>query len=124
MKLVEIASLLDKNSEPVVQRATEPAFKGMEMYSWFDSGVWNFSLMVGTNRQKSDSEIRDPGRALIGTMALKSELAALAEGGVCFGATFLTRHLPTRWSRIYWTTASGWRLSSLQCGNKEPTRVA
>ena len=84
LRLVEIASLLDKDAEPVVQRAEHPAFKGMEMYSWSESGEWHFSLMQGTNRLKSDTEIQHPRSAIVGVEKLKLELAMLAEGESLF----------------------------------------
>lgn len=41
-------------------RATSPAFKGMELYSWQDQeGDWSFSIMLGTNRLKIISEVKD-----------------------------------------------------------------
>jgi hypothetical protein len=36
------------------------AFKGFELYSWQDeTGEWQFSILVGTNRMKSIPEIQD-----------------------------------------------------------------
>ena len=31
--------------------------KGYELYSWQDGGQWKFSLLVGTNREKTLEEI-------------------------------------------------------------------
>ena len=40
-------------------RSERPAFKGMELYSWQDEdGQWLFSIMLGTNRVKTISEVQ------------------------------------------------------------------
>jgi len=40
-------------------RATQSAFKGMELYSWQDAkGNWQFAVLAGTNRLKSAEEVR------------------------------------------------------------------
>lgn len=62
-------------------RMKNPAFKGMELYSWKSGGrEWHFSLLPGTNRNKSEDEIKDPERMLIGPENLKTRLVVLAEG--------------------------------------------
>ena len=41
-------------------RASQSAFKGMELYSWQDqAGGWRFSILPGTNRNKSVSEVQE-----------------------------------------------------------------
>ena len=41
-------------------RATHKAFKGMELYSWQDENeVWQFSVLPGTNRNKTISEVKE-----------------------------------------------------------------
>jgi hypothetical protein len=41
-------------------RARQGAFKGMELYSWQDqAGQWRFSILPGTNRNKTVSEVQD-----------------------------------------------------------------
>ena len=41
-----------------VEREANPAFKGMELYSWQDeTGEWFYSILVGTNRVKAIDEI-------------------------------------------------------------------
>ena len=38
----------------------QAAFKGMELYSWQDqTGEWQYSILMGTNRIKSISEIQE-----------------------------------------------------------------
>ena len=79
---VELVMLLVTGC-PVSQprRAEEPAFKGMELYSWKPEGMdWHFSLLVGTNREKQMEEIIEPQNAVIGVGELKRRLSGLAKG--------------------------------------------
>jgi len=44
---------------------SQPAMKGMELYSWqMVDGSWNYSLLTGTNRQKTVAEVTDPAQTL------------------------------------------------------------
>jgi hypothetical protein len=62
-------------------RATQPMGKGAELYSWKPPGEdWHFSLLPGTNRNKSLAEITDPQNTYIGVENLKRELSGLAVG--------------------------------------------
>jgi hypothetical protein len=62
-------------------QATLPhSMKGYELYSWQSRGQWYFSLLVGTNRQKSYPEIVSPGVRIKGTAQLKRKLDLLPEG--------------------------------------------
>jgi hypothetical protein len=41
-------------------RASQGAFKGMELYSWQDqAGQWRFSILPGTNRNKTVTEVQE-----------------------------------------------------------------
>ena len=41
-------------------RNSQKAFKGMELYSWQDeSDVWQFSILPGTNRNKTIAEVKE-----------------------------------------------------------------
>jgi len=65
------------NIKPV--RAPSPLSKGVELYSLKPTGEdWHFSLLAGTNRNKSLSEVTDPARTVVGIEALKQRLATLA----------------------------------------------
>jgi hypothetical protein len=66
-----------------IERA-EKAFKGMELNSWKDQGsdTWMYSLMLGTNRNKSVTEIRAKGVSGLGD--LKRQLGRLAHGEEVF----------------------------------------
>ena len=58
-------------------RASQPAFKGMELYSWSRQGDWCYALLPGTNRNKSWPELEV---AAIGEAELRRRLQRLAVG--------------------------------------------
>ena len=43
------------------ERAKEPVFKGLELYSWPTSEGWRYALMGGTNRLKTWPEVKAAG---------------------------------------------------------------
>jgi hypothetical protein len=51
-------------ASPASAQMGQQASKGWELYSYRDNGDWWFSLLVGTNRFKFCSEIRNPRGAL------------------------------------------------------------
>ncbi len=61
-------------------RLEKPLMKGVELYSWKDGRVWTFSLLVGTNRNKSKPEIMAKSFIVTGLEQLKARLATLAVG--------------------------------------------
>ena len=65
--------------EPTPTQLAE-SMKGYELYSWQDSNLWKFSLLVGTNREKSLDEIKSPGSVLLGMDALTSTLKRVPSG--------------------------------------------
>jgi hypothetical protein len=62
--------------------ATLPAesMKGYELYSWQEDSQWKFSLLIGTNREKTLDEIQSTGTALDGVEAVRSALEAISPG--------------------------------------------
>jgi hypothetical protein len=56
------------------------SMKGYELYSWQDGGQWKFSLLVGTNREKTLDEIKSADIVLSGVDALKSKLEEIPAG--------------------------------------------
>src|SRR5215211_2308201 len=56
------------------------SMKGYELYSWRDGNQWNFSLLVGTNREKTLEEIKAENTVLRGVAALTSVLEQLPSG--------------------------------------------
>jgi len=61
-------------------------FKGMELYSWQDraSGTWSYSLLVGTDRNKKLTEIKDPNVVVPSVAQLKVRLASLGQSEQVF----------------------------------------
>jgi hypothetical protein len=57
---------------------TKTSMKGWELYIWQEGGDTNVSLMVGTNRLKSDEEITQA--AVKGLDAIKPKLDELKKG--------------------------------------------
>ena len=77
------------------QRAEKPAFKGMDLYSWKPEGKdWHFSLLAGTNRQKSTEEITKPETAFVGVAELQNRLSALAKGESVFWRNLAKEGVP------------------------------
>lgn len=65
------------------QRTMTPfpeSMKGYELYSWQDGGQWKFSLLVGTNREKTLEEIKSADVVLAGVDALTSTLEKIPAG--------------------------------------------
>ena len=62
--------------------ATELAksMKGYELYSWQDGSQWKFSLLVGTNREKTPGEIKSTDTVLLSMDMLKSVLEKIPSG--------------------------------------------
>jgi hypothetical protein len=56
------------------------SMKGYELYSWQARGQWYFSLVVGTNRQKTFQEIASPRWRIHGLAALKQKLDLVPKG--------------------------------------------
>jgi len=65
--------------QPAATPATE-SMKGFELYSWQDGGQWKFSLLVGTNREKTLDEIKSADTVLLGVDALESALEIVSSG--------------------------------------------
>lgn len=63
------------------------SMKGYELYSWRAGGRWNFSLVVGTNRQKTFGEIASSRSRIEGISALKRKLDMLPKGEDLFWST-------------------------------------
>jgi hypothetical protein len=63
------------------KREAKPRFKGVELYSWKDKGGdWLFALLDGTNREKTEAEVKGTKRLVKGVQDLKKALSHLAEG--------------------------------------------
>jgi hypothetical protein len=63
------------------KREEKRRFKGVELYSWRDKeGGWVFVLVNGTNRLKTEKEVKGAKDLIRGTEALQKALARLAIG--------------------------------------------
>lgn len=67
-------------SSPIEQHS----MKGWELYSWKSGGSWFFRLMVGTNRQKTESEIKKGKEHPTDIVGIKKELSSLKKGELVF----------------------------------------
>jgi hypothetical protein len=54
--------------------------KRLELYSWQEYKAWEFSLLIGTNRNKQLEEIKAPQVLLHNLIKLKQVLSRLAKG--------------------------------------------
>ena len=54
--------------------------KGYELYSWQDGNQWKFSILVGTNREKTLDEIKSADVVLSSMDALKFKLEEIPAG--------------------------------------------
>lgn len=66
-------------SQPTATPFAE-SMKGYELYSWQDDGQWKFSVLVGTNREKTLDEIKSAEVVLSGVDALTSTLEKIPAG--------------------------------------------
>ncbi len=81
------------NETPVTLIDVLPkSMKGYELYSWYEGEDWHFTLITGTNRNKTFEEITSTINIvkgwvsvhIIGTEALKSVLSKIPEGEFVF----------------------------------------
>ena len=56
------------------------SMKGYELYSWEENGQWRFSLLVGTNREKTIDEIKSADTILPDVDTLTSTLEKIPSG--------------------------------------------
>ena len=56
------------------------SMKGYELYSWQEGNHWRFSLLVGTNRQKTLDEIKSSDAVLTDVDALIAALEKVPSG--------------------------------------------
>jgi hypothetical protein len=56
--------------------------KGMELYSWSESGKWIFVLLSGTNRLKSEDDVKARSPRIESVPALRSRFMQMAEGEI------------------------------------------
>ena len=76
---VSLISACGSTPEPPATPFAE-SMKGYELYSWQEGGQWKFSIMVGTNREKSLEEIKSAETVFSGVEELTSALERMPEG--------------------------------------------
>jgi len=69
-----------QRADATVAESSGGSMKGYELYSWQAEGEWRFSLLIGTNREKTLDEIQDPAITRGGVDGLCTGLAALPTG--------------------------------------------
>lgn len=80
--IISVGTLLagcGTSSQPTATPFPE-SMKGYELYSWQDDGQWKFSILVGTNREKTLDEIKSADVTLSGVNALTSALEKIPAG--------------------------------------------
>ena len=76
---VSLTSACGSTPEPPATPFAE-SMKGYELYSWQEGGGWKFSILVGTNREKSLEEIKSAETVFSGVEELTSALERMPEG--------------------------------------------
>ena len=69
-------------ANPLVPQRDTASMKGYELYSWGEDGQWFFSILIGTNREKTLEEIQSPDATLKGIEELKAVLESIPAGEV------------------------------------------
>ncbi|MFH2102642.1 MAG: hypothetical protein ABIJ39_04720 [Chloroflexota bacterium] len=65
---------------PLIPDSNTSSMKGYELYSWEENGQWYFSVLVGTNREKTLDEIQSSEAILRGIEELLPVLESLPAG--------------------------------------------
>jgi hypothetical protein len=80
--LVVVAAACGPSEDPAgaTPGNTPESMKGYELYGWQDDGRWYFSLLTGTNREKTLDEIKAPDSVLEGFEALQRAVDGIASG--------------------------------------------
>lgn len=95
--LVSLLGALLSSCGTASQPAATPlgkSMKGYELYSWQDGNQWKFSLLVGTNREKTLDEIKSADVVLSSVDALKSKLEVIPAGQYVTWSSRETLSLP------------------------------
>ena len=80
-------------SEPSATPFPE-SMKGYELYSWQDGSQWRFSILIGTNREKTLDEIKSAAVTLSSVEELKSTLEQIPTGQYITWSTRETLSFP------------------------------
>lgn len=88
-----LLSACGASSDPAATPFPE-SMKGYELYSWQDGNQWRFSILIGTNREKTLDEIKSADVAISGIDELKSTLEQIPEGQYITWSTRETLSFP------------------------------
>ena len=69
-----------QKANPLVIEPGVESMKGYELYSWEKNDEWYFSILIGTNREKTLDEIQSADAVLQGMDQLKAALESISAG--------------------------------------------
>lgn len=95
--LVNLLGALLSSCATASQPAATPlgeSMKGYELYSWQDGSQWRFSILIGTNREKTLEEIKSADVVLSSVDALISTLEEIPAGQYITWSSKETLSLP------------------------------
>jgi hypothetical protein len=78
-KIAAVMLLMLVASVSYGQRGQAP-LKGYQLFTWKEKGHWHYSLLPGTNRERTYAEITAPPAVIVGTSNFESELKRLPKG--------------------------------------------
>jgi hypothetical protein len=72
----------EAGTQALLPQPGQGSMKGFELYSWQEGDEWVFSVLIGTNREKTLAEITAPAARLVGPAELEAMLRTLPAGEV------------------------------------------
>lgn len=78
-KITTVAVLMLVASASYGQKG-RPPMKGYQLFTWKQNGEWHYSLLPGTNRERTYEEITAPKTVIVGTPKFEEELNGLPRG--------------------------------------------
>lgn len=72
----------DHGTEALLPQPGQGSMKGFELYSWQEGDEWVYSVLIGTNREKTVQEIQAQSARLEGLADLRAVLESLPPGEV------------------------------------------
>ena len=77
--IISLFTLTAATAAPAERQAKR--FKGVELYSWqSETGAWHYAMLDGTNRLKTNEEIKASPERFENLKALQIAISQLAEG--------------------------------------------
>jgi hypothetical protein len=78
--LFALLAVACQHTNPLVPEPGVESMKGFELYSWKKDGKWYFSILIGTNREKTLAEIQAAEATKKGMDDLKAVLKSIPAG--------------------------------------------